>query len=59
MTTKNTKWPNDRSNAHKMHKHLPLQDPRKFTQIGIFGLATLTTSGPFFSEEPLNLCKNL
>jgi hypothetical protein len=27
-------WPN----SHKVYQHLPLQDPPKFTQIGIFGL---------------------
>jgi hypothetical protein len=26
------------SNGHKMYQHLPLKDPPKFTQIGIFGL---------------------
>jgi hypothetical protein len=25
-------------NIHKIYQHLPLQDPPKFTQIGIFGL---------------------
>jgi hypothetical protein len=25
-------------NGHKIYQHLPLQDPPKFTQIGIFGL---------------------
>jgi hypothetical protein len=27
-------WPND----HKIYQHLPLQDPPRFTQIGIFAL---------------------
>jgi hypothetical protein len=32
--TKYTKWPN----CHEIYQLLPLQDPPKFTQIGIFGL---------------------
>jgi hypothetical protein len=37
-------------NGHKICRHLPLQDPPKFTQFGIFGLkvchlATLVTAG--------------
>jgi hypothetical protein len=47
MTTKYTKWPlnisNGRKNTpngHKVYQHFPLQDPPKFTQIGIFGLKT-------------------
>jgi hypothetical protein len=37
-----TKWQKlyqmavDRPNGHKIYQHLPLQDPPKFTQIGIF-----------------------
>jgi hypothetical protein len=27
-------------NGHKMYQRFPLQDPPKFTQIGIFGLKT-------------------
>jgi hypothetical protein len=27
-----------RPNSHIIYQHLPLQDPSKFTQIGIFGL---------------------
>jgi hypothetical protein len=38
MATKYTKWPNNRPNGHKINQHLPLQDPPKFTQIGIFGM---------------------
>jgi hypothetical protein len=46
MATKFTKWPLNRPNDHVKYQHLPLQDPPKFTQIGIFGfkicrLATL------------------
>jgi hypothetical protein len=34
-----------RPNGHKMYQHLPLQDPPKFTQIGIFGLKICMPSG--------------
>jgi hypothetical protein len=39
-------WKKCRPNGHKIYQHLPLQDPPRFTQIGIFGskichLATL------------------
>jgi hypothetical protein len=40
MATKYTKWPQSRPNGRKIFQHLPLQDPPKFTQIGIFGLKT-------------------
>jgi hypothetical protein len=44
------KWPYNRPNVHKIYNHLPLQDPPKFTQTGIFGLkiyhlATLVANG--------------
>jgi hypothetical protein len=46
MTIKYTEWPQNIPNSRKIDKmainvlyqHLPLQDPPKFTQIGIFGL---------------------
>jgi hypothetical protein len=38
MTTKYTKRLRNRPNGHKIYRHLPLQDPPKFTQIGFFGL---------------------
>jgi hypothetical protein len=38
MTTKYTKWQKYRPNGLKIYQHLQLQDPPKFTQIGIFGL---------------------
>jgi hypothetical protein len=50
MATKFTKWPQNLPNSHKIdhtenntyvystYQHLPLQDPTKFTQIGIFVL---------------------
>jgi hypothetical protein len=31
-------WPQNRPNGHKIYQHLQLQDPQKFTQIGILGL---------------------
>jgi hypothetical protein len=45
ITIKYTEWQQNipkrqenRPNGHKTYQHLPLQDPPKFTQIGIFGL---------------------
>jgi hypothetical protein len=40
MARKYTRWPKNRPNCHEIYQHLPLQDPPKFTQIGIFGLKT-------------------
>jgi hypothetical protein len=54
MSTKYTKWSQNRQNGHKIYQHRPLQDPPKFTRIGIFGLkiyhlATLTCILTLFS----------
>jgi hypothetical protein len=38
MATKYTKWPQNIPNGSKIYEYPPLQDPTKFTQIGIFGL---------------------
>jgi hypothetical protein len=38
VTFKYTKWPQNIPNGHKIYQHLSLQDPPKFTQIGILGL---------------------
>jgi hypothetical protein len=38
ITIKYIKWPQNISNGHKIYQQFPLQDPPKFTQIGIFGL---------------------
>jgi hypothetical protein len=32
------KWPQNIPNGRKIDHHRPLQDPLKFTQVGIFGL---------------------
>jgi hypothetical protein len=40
VATKYTKWPHNIPNGHKINQQFPLQDPPKFTQIGIFGLKT-------------------
>jgi hypothetical protein len=40
MAIKYFQWPYNRPNGHKLNQHFPLQDPPKFTQIGIFGLRT-------------------
>jgi hypothetical protein len=33
-----SKKPRNRPNGHKIYQHLPLQDPPRITQFGIFGL---------------------
>jgi hypothetical protein len=38
MATKYTKLSQNIPNGHKTYQHLPVQDPPKFTPIGIFGL---------------------
>jgi hypothetical protein len=38
MASKYTEWPQNIPNGHKMYQHFPLQDPPKYTKIGIFGL---------------------
>jgi hypothetical protein len=38
MATKYTKWQQNIPNGSKIDQRLPLQDPPKITQIGIFGL---------------------
>jgi hypothetical protein len=40
MTTKFIRYPQNRPNGHKICRDFPLQDPTKFTQIGIFGSKT-------------------
>jgi hypothetical protein len=37
MPTKYTKWSQHIPNGRKIDQHLPLQDPPKFTHIGVFG----------------------
>jgi hypothetical protein len=36
MAIKYFQWPLNRPNGHKIYQHFPLQDPPKFTQIGMF-----------------------
>jgi hypothetical protein len=38
MALKYTKWPYNTPNVRKTYQHLPLHDPQKLTQVGIFGL---------------------
>jgi hypothetical protein len=38
MATKYTKWSYNKPNGHTIYQHLPLKDPPKFTQTGIFVL---------------------
>jgi hypothetical protein len=40
MAIKYTVWLENRQNGHKICQRLPLEDPPKFTQTGIFGLKT-------------------
>jgi hypothetical protein len=40
MTIKYFQWPLNRPNGHRKYLDFPLQDPPKFTKIGIFGLKT-------------------
>jgi hypothetical protein len=43
------KWPQNIPNSHKIaqiDQHLPLRDPPKFTQIGIFGLKKMLSGNP-------------
>jgi hypothetical protein len=53
ITIKYTKWPQNIPHcrkidlpAVKIYQHLPLQEPTKFTQIGIFGLKTVPSGNP-------------
>jgi hypothetical protein len=46
MTINHTKWKQNIPNDHKMYEHLPLQDPPKFSQIGIFGLQNMPSGNP-------------
>jgi hypothetical protein len=55
MTMKYTKWSQNIANGRKMYQHFPLQDPSKFTQIGIFGLkmchlATMLQTTEYFPD---------
>jgi predicted secreted protein len=50
MATKYTKWQLNRPKGHKIYQHLPLQDPPKFTQIGIFGLKIWHLATLFLDE---------
>jgi hypothetical protein len=38
IAIKYTKWRENWPNGYTIYHHLPLQDPPKFTQVGIFGL---------------------
>jgi hypothetical protein len=46
IVIKYTKWPENIPNGHKIYQHLPLQDPSKFTPIGIFGLKNIPSGNP-------------
>jgi hypothetical protein len=53
MATEYTKWPQNRPNIHTIYQHVPLQDPRKFTQIGTFCLENIRSGNPASSP-----CRN-
>jgi hypothetical protein len=73
ITIKYTKWPQNIANGRKIHRphgyktyqHLPLQEPPKFTQIGIFGfqkinhLATLLQRPDYFRDRSDSGAKSL
>jgi hypothetical protein len=40
MALKFFQWPQNTPNGHKIYQDFSLQDPPKFTQMGIFGLKT-------------------
>jgi hypothetical protein len=46
MAIKYFQWPQNRPNDHKIFQDFPLQDPPKFTQIGIFGLKNKPSGNP-------------
>jgi hypothetical protein len=43
---KNTFLPGNIPNGHIKNQHLPVQDPPKFTQIGIFGVENIPSGNP-------------
>jgi hypothetical protein len=51
MATKYMKWPEIGPNGLKLYQHLPLQDPPKFTQTGLFGLKICAIWQPWFQIE--------
>jgi hypothetical protein len=46
IATKYTKLPQNRPKGYKIYQQLPLQDPPKFTQIGIFGSENKPSGNP-------------
>jgi hypothetical protein len=54
IASKYTEWPQNIPNGHKMYQHFPLQDPPKYTKIGIFGFKNIPSGKP-----GANQCANL
>jgi hypothetical protein len=59
MTKKCTKWPQNipqgrknRPDDHTIYQHLPLQDPPKFTKIGIFGFENIPSGNLGWGANP-------
>jgi hypothetical protein len=50
MTTKYTKWTEHLPNGYKICHHLPLQDPPKFTQTGIW-FENIPSGNPGFKTK--------
>jgi hypothetical protein len=50
MDKKYTKWQQNGPYGHTKYQHLPLQDPPKFTQIGIFGFQICHLATPIWSR---------
>jgi hypothetical protein len=59
MATKYTKWPQNIPNGLYNYQHLPLQNPPKFTQIGIIGLKICHLATLAVTAETLNAAPNL
>jgi hypothetical protein len=48
---KYTKLPKNKPNGHKVYQLLPLQDPPKFTLIGIFWFDSMPSGNPALKQE--------
>jgi hypothetical protein len=53
------KCPENLPNSHKIYQHCSLQDPPKFTQIGIFGLRIYHLATPYSVGALLGKCKSM
>jgi hypothetical protein len=46
MAVQYTKQLRNRPNGYKIYQHLPVKDPQKFTQIGIFDFENTPSGNP-------------